>query len=159
MSATTPATIQRSVKYPASREQVFRAWTTPQALMAWWRPGPYTPSEVAVDLRPGGRYRIALIHPDGSRASISGTYVEVVAPERLVMTWVSEGGPRDDGTESILTLEFFDRGGSTELRLTHERLSVGTRAGFDAGWTTVLRQSQAYLSHPDGQSTRRNERI
>ena len=92
MSASAPATIRRSVHYPTSREQVFRAWTTPQALKDWWRPGPYMPSEVVIDLRPGGRYRIAMVHPDGSHASVSGTYVEVVAPERLVMTWVSEGG-------------------------------------------------------------------
>ena len=98
-----------------------------------------------------------MIHPDGSHASVSGTYLEVLAPERLVMTWVSEGGPRDDGTESILTLEFLDHGGSTELRLTHERLSVGTRGGFDAGWTAVLGQLKAYLLHPDGQSTKRND--
>jgi uncharacterized protein YndB with AHSA1/START domain len=159
MSATASATIQRSVHYAISREQVFRAWTTPEALKAWWRPGPYTPSEVVIDLRPGGRYRIAMIHPDGSHASISGNYVQVVAPERLVMTWVSEGGPRDDGTESILTLEFLDRGGSTELRLTHERLSVATRGGFDAGWTAVLGKLKAHLLHPEGQSTRSNELI
>lgn len=154
MVATAPATIQRSVHYPVSREQVFRAWTTPQALKAWWLPGPYAPAEVVIDLRPGGRYRIDMIHPDGSFASVSGTYVEVAAPERLVMTWLSEGGPRDDGTESLLTLEFFDRDGSTELRLTHERLSVGARAGFDAGWAAVVGKLQAFLLGPDGPSTR-----
>jgi len=151
MSATAPATIRRSVHYPVPREQVFRAWTTPQALKAWWRPGQYTPSEVVIDLRPGGRYRIDMIHPDGSHASITGTYVEVVAPERLVMTWVSEGGPRDDGTESMLTLEFLDRGGSTELRLVHERLSVGTKDGFDAGWAAVLARLTMYLLDPEEQ--------
>lgn len=157
MFATAPATVQRSVHYPVSREQVFRAWTTPEALKVWWRPGPYISSEVVIDLRPGGQYRISMIHPDGSHASISGTYLEVVAPERLVVTWVSEGGPRDDGTESLLTLEFFERGGSTELRLTHERLSIGTRDGFDAGWTGVLGKLAAHLLQPQGQSDRRIE--
>jgi len=48
---------------------------------------------------------------------VSGTYVEVQPPSRLVYTW--QWGHRED--ETLVTVEFNDRDGGTELVLTHER--------------------------------------
>jgi uncharacterized protein YndB with AHSA1/START domain len=132
------AVVKRTVYFPVVREEVFRAWTAPQVLKQWWRTGAYSTSQAILDVRPGGRYRIEMVGPDGSIATVCGTYLDVVAPERLVMTWVSEGGPRDDGSESLLTVEFYDRAGSTELRLTHERLPATQSDAFDHGWVQVL---------------------
>lgn len=104
----------------------------------WWRTGAYSTSQVTLDVRPGGRYRIEMVGRDGSVATVCGTYLEVAAPARLVMTWVSEGGPRDNGSESLLTVELYDRPGSTELRLTHERLPPTQADAFEQGWNQVL---------------------
>jgi uncharacterized protein YndB with AHSA1/START domain len=139
------AIVERTVNFPVAREEVFRAWTTPQVLKQWWRTGAYSASQATLDVRPGGRYRIEMVGRDGSLATVSGTYLDVVAPERLVMTWVSEGGLRDDGSESLLTVEFHDRAGSTELRLTHERLPATLSDAFDSGWGQVLVNLTAIL--------------
>ncbi len=151
-SFTAPATIRRSVRYPVPREQLFRAWTTPETLKNWWRLGAYTVSDVAIDLRRGGEYRITLVHLDGSRASVFGSYLDVVAPERLVMTWLSQGGPRDDDTESLLTLEFLDHGDWSTLRLKHERLAWDRRPDFNAGWTAVLGHLASHVARLEGHS-------
>ena len=132
------AVVKRIVYFPVAREEVFRAWTTPQALKQWWRTGAYSASQATLDVRPGGRYRIEMVGRDGSLASVSGTYLDVVAPERLVMTWVSEGGLLDEGSESLLTVEFRERAGSTEIHLTHERLPATLSDAFDSGWEQVL---------------------
>jgi uncharacterized protein YndB with AHSA1/START domain len=50
---------------------------------------------------------------------LSGTYLEVKSPDRLVLTWQWEGDP--DFGETLLTLDFLAHGNSTELVLTHER--------------------------------------
>ena len=147
MHATSFETVQRTTTFPVDRRRVFRAWTTPEELKAWWRPGAYITKEVSIDLRVGGSYRIVMQHASGSIATVAGKYLHVEAPSRLVMTWVSEGGARDDGTESLLTVEFLDRGNSTELRLTHDHLSAGTGAGFDSGWTAVLTHLIAFCSN------------
>jgi uncharacterized protein YndB with AHSA1/START domain len=84
--------------------------------------------------------------PDGAIATLSGKYLEVVVPERIVMTWISIGGPRDDRHEALLTLEFFDRGNATELRLTHERLPAASKDSYDSGWTAVIETLQSHLS-------------
>jgi uncharacterized protein YndB with AHSA1/START domain len=114
--------------------------------MRWWSPGNYTTASAEIDLRPGGHYRIAMRHPNGSIATVSGKYLEVVAPERLVMTWISIGGPRDEGHEALLTLEFLDRDGATELKLTHERLPASSKDSYDFGWTAVIEHLHLHLS-------------
>ena len=71
--------------FAASPEAVFRAWTDPEALAAWFGPQGGETRKVAVDLRPGGRYSLEMIEPDGVHP-LSGVYQEVAPPERLVMT-------------------------------------------------------------------------
>jgi len=43
----------------ASPERVFDAWTKPERLRLWWGPRGVTCTAAEVDLRVGGRYRIA----------------------------------------------------------------------------------------------------
>jgi len=62
------------------------------------------------------------------------------------MTWISVGGPRDDRHEALLTLEFHDRGGATELKLMHERLPAASKNSYDSGWTAVIEDLQSHLS-------------
>lgn len=74
--------------YPVAPDKVWRAWTQPQALSQWFGPGA-TPSraEAEIDLRVGGRYRIAFPMPNGEKNEASGEYLEVVPNRRLVFTW------------------------------------------------------------------------
>jgi uncharacterized protein YndB with AHSA1/START domain len=146
MSAIQLERICRVAHFAAPRETVFRAWTNAEELEKWWSPGRYTTTTADIDLRPGGHYRLTMRHPDGSIATLSGKYLEVVAPERIVMTWISVGGPRDDGHESLLTLEFLDRGGATELKLTHERLPTASKDSYDSGWTAMIADLQSHLA-------------
>jgi uncharacterized protein YndB with AHSA1/START domain len=146
MSAITLERICRVAQFAAPREQIFHAWTTAEELTQWWSPGGYATTAADIDLRPGGHYRLTMRHSDGSIATLSGKYLEVVAPERIVMTWISVGGPLDDGHEALLTLEFLDRGGATELRLTHERLPAVSKNAYALGWTAVIAGLQSYLS-------------
>lgn len=146
MSAIQLKTLRRSAHFAASRERVFQAWTNAEELKRWWSPGRYTTTAADIDLRPGGHYRLTMRHPDGSIATLPGKYLEVVAPERIVMTWISVGGPRDDEHEALLTLEFLDRGGATELKLTHERLPAASKDSYDSGWTAVIKDLQSHVS-------------
>src|SRR2546423_15173898 len=101
MEATTAAgtqapqatlTLRRSFASP--REKVFRAWTEPEHLRSWWGPPGYETIEADVDLRPGGAYRLAMRKaPDGAPFFLTGTYREVLPPERLAYTWTGEGTP------------------------------------------------------------------
>lgn len=116
-------TLQLSRTVDAPRERVFGDWTRPEK---WFWPTRINPS-YAVDLRPGGRFRIS-----SDVVTVSGEYVEVTAPERLVFTWHWEGEP----LETLVTVDFV---GATELRVTHEgHETTEQRDNHEQGWTDCL---------------------
>lgn len=144
-SKISPAdtTLQIKKTIAAPREKVFQAWTDPKALTRWFIPfDDYTTTLAEVDLRVGGKYRIQVKAPDGVVSTVGGVYREVKPPERLVFTWTSEPGGScgaQGGFETLVTVEFHDRGSSTEIVLTHEGFMDSTeRDKHNQGWTGCL---------------------
>ena len=74
----------------ASPERVFAAWTQPEHLRAWWGPAGVSCPEAEVDLRVGGRYRIANQMSNGAVVWIAGVFERVDEPARLVYSWAHE---------------------------------------------------------------------
>lgn len=120
----------------APRERVFRAWTDPTELARWWWP-PRFQTTYEVDLRVGGAYRFRSIHlPDIGVLAVSGTFLEVDPPARLVYTWRWEG---TDDPETQVAVEFSDRGRHTEITITHAGFSdAPDRANHEQGWNDCL---------------------
>lgn len=129
--------LQLKRTFPASREKVWKAWTTPEALKRWFAPSDeYSTPAAQVDLRVGGGYRIEIHAPDGKPHIVVGTYEEIKAPEKLVFTWSWEGGPVQN---TRVTLEFYDKGEETEIVLTHELFpDENARQDHTKGWTGCL---------------------
>jgi uncharacterized protein YndB with AHSA1/START domain len=146
-------TLRISRTFAAPRELVFRAWTDPQSLQKWWRlNADYTPTITEVDLRVGGKYRLGMQTPDNDRPLVvGGIFREVRPPEKLVYTWVWENlGEQDDPNftpaETLITVEFNDLGGRTEIVLTHEFFpNVDMRDQHSHGWSGCLDQLAALV--------------
>ena len=142
------STLRVTRTFPAKREEVFHAWTDPKALARWLHPSDEFVTRVPVlELRPGGRYRVEMQIGDSTHVVV-GEYREIRAPERLVFTWRWEKSDMAAGfDDTVVTLEFHERGGSTELVLIHEKLaSVEEREKHDHGWKGCLEQLGRYLS-------------
>jgi uncharacterized protein YndB with AHSA1/START domain len=116
----TERTLEIRRTLAASRERVFNAWTRAEELRKWFAPGPLTTAVAESDLRVGGRYRITMRGPDGVEHTVTGIYQTVEPPKRLVYTWKWEDKP--SAGESTVTVEFNERGRSTEVVLRHEGL-------------------------------------
>jgi uncharacterized protein YndB with AHSA1/START domain len=137
--------VVRTIEAP--REDVFRAWTDPDELRRWWGPGEFTCPEAQVDLRPGGSYRLVMQPTAGDPMVLIGTYREVEPPSRLVYTWRWETGPAADGSESLVTVEFRDRGDRTELVLTHSEFPASHGpAPYQMGWEGGLVKFEALFA-------------
>jgi len=131
-------TLRLTRVFNAPRERVWRAWTDPEQLRLWWGPRGFTAPSIEMDLRPGGRYRIAMRPPEGEIFHLNGVFQEIVPPERLVYTFQWEK-PGWDYPETLVTAEFRDLGGRTELVLIHERFpEEKMRNDHEGGWTGTL---------------------
>jgi uncharacterized protein YndB with AHSA1/START domain len=134
-SEEAPLEIRRT--FSAPRERIYAAWTKPEELQRWSAPGEMTVPAAEVDLRVGGRFRIVMQAPDGTQHRATGVYRVVEPPSRLVYTWSWEGRPVI--TDTIVSLEFIERGSSTEPVLRHERLpSEEERISHERGWIGCL---------------------
>ncbi len=86
----------------------------------WHASEEYQTHVAELDLRVGGRYRFEFKQlSDGVVKPVWGTYREVTPPERLVYTWQMDSPDMKLG-ETVVTVEFLDRGKETEVVLTHE---------------------------------------
>jgi uncharacterized protein YndB with AHSA1/START domain len=119
----------------ASPERVFQALTDPARMRLWWGPEGASATEVEVDLRPGGAFRIVIEGPDRARHVVGGVYREIDPPRRIVHSWCWEGSPE----ESTVTLAIEPDGTGAVLVVTHERLPHReSRNAHEAGWTSCL---------------------
>jgi uncharacterized protein YndB with AHSA1/START domain len=146
--STNTATVQglevrRTIRAP--RQQVFDAWTKPEELKRWHAPGPLTVSLAEIDLRKGGKYRIHMREPGGNEHRVSGVYREVDPPSRVVYTWGWDGD--HPVKNSLVTLEFRDLGGATEVVLRHEGFPEGgEQADHEKGWTSIMDKLEAHFA-------------
>jgi uncharacterized protein YndB with AHSA1/START domain len=122
--------------FAAPRERVFRAWTEPAVLEKWFKPMGLTITVAALELSVGGEYRFKLHGPDGSDTDIAGTYLEVDPPARLVFTWVTQA---TRGEQTVVTVDFVERDGLTEVQLTHDRLADEAMIlAHQSGWESCI---------------------
>jgi len=128
--------LKRSLEAP--REEVFQAWTDPDEIKKWFAPGPAFVPEASVELRVGGRYRIAMRDETNNSSHVAtGVYREIKPPERLVFTWSWEGDPQSG--EMLVTVELREQGKGTELVLTHELFTtVESKQRHEEGWIGCL---------------------
>jgi uncharacterized protein YndB with AHSA1/START domain len=129
-------TVRRTFACP--REEVFKAWTDPDALVTWFGGAVGKTLSAAVDLRAGGAYRLMMQSGDEVGA-VEGVYRDVQPPERLVYTWRWDRANIDGGRESLVAVEFHDRDGSTEVVITHEGVDTEASWAFHGrGWAASL---------------------
>lgn len=139
-----PAQVSINRLYRATPDKVWRAWTEPQALSRWFGPGP-TPSVTAaeIDLRVGGRYRIAFGTPDGDAHEVSGVYQEVVPHRRLVFSWAWKSTPE---RVSRVSIELKPVADGTELSFVHDRFfDDAARINHERGWQTFFDSLGGFL--------------
>jgi uncharacterized protein YndB with AHSA1/START domain len=124
---TTPAgepviTVRRFFKAPP--ELLYRAVTEGEYLRRWFGPGRLEVSECTVDLRVGGTWRIVQSAPDGMEFGFHGEILELDPPHRRVGTFIFEGAPEHEATE---TLVLEPVGGGTMLTSTIRHSSFEAR--------------------------------
>ena len=126
--------VRRHMAVP--RERVFEAWLDSESLAHWMRPGTMTHATVTVDPRVGGGFRIAMEGEKTGCHEHHGEYLAIEPPSLLSFTWISDSTKQ---MPTVVTIEFHERGGGTELVLTHRGLPANQIEGHRRGWTDIVR--------------------
>lgn len=125
----------------APRTEVFGAWQDAEGMGEWMCPGDVVSAQADLDVRVGGKFRIVMRRP-GEDIVHTGVYRTVEPPSKLVFTWIAAGLP-----ETLVTVEFFERGEQCEMVLTHELFPRSDAADrYRNGWGRIAERLSGYLT-------------
>ena len=129
----------------APRELVYRTWTEPEHVAAWWGPEGFTNTITEMEVKPGGAWNLIMHGPDGTDYRNESIYKEVIPPSRLVFSHIT--GPRYE-----MSVDFVPVDGKTLIRIhmifeSAEQLEkVITVFRADDGLTQNIDRLSAYLA-------------
>ena len=121
--------------FKAPPELLYRAVTEGDYLRRWWGPRRLEISQCEVDLQVGGRWRVVHRAPDGAEFAFHGTFLELDPPRRRVATWVYEGWPEHEATETLV-LEPVEGGTLLVTTMVHDSVESRDRhvaSGMEGG--------------------------
>lgn len=142
LKITTPSDLEILITryFDAPRENVFAALTQPDLLKRWLTGPPGWSLVVCdIDLKVDGLFRYVWRKDDGTEIGLSGSFCEIVAPERTVHTEMFD----QDWTEgeTVVTTLFIERDGKTELSTT---IRYKTQEGRDGALKSGMADGMAY---------------
>lgn len=133
--------------FRAPRELVFEAFTRAEMLRQWMCPQGYTIQAAHADPRIGGRFHLDMRSPDGTSYRVGGFYLEMRAPELLVLTWTWEQGHSMPDIETVIRVELSAQDKETLMVMTHSGLaSEAECAAHEQGWTGAFDNLAALLA-------------
>jgi uncharacterized protein YndB with AHSA1/START domain len=127
--STAPKELLISHLFDAPQEAVFQAWTDPEQLKHWYAPDGCTIEFKSIDVKPGGHFHSCIHDPEHGDCWITGTYLEVIPPEKLVLTMalsnengqatnaLEAGKPEDWPAEILTTVTFRTIAGQTQVTI------------------------------------------
>jgi uncharacterized protein YndB with AHSA1/START domain len=133
--------------FDASAEEVFDAWTSPEVLKRWFHSeADWDTPTAEVDLRVGGKVRVAMREPDGTEHAMGGEYTLIERPHRLAMTWTFDDWPEK---QQAIELEFTERDERTTVVMRNSGIATSEqRDDQQEGWNGCFDSLERTLSTP-----------
>jgi uncharacterized protein YndB with AHSA1/START domain len=128
----------------ASPDVVFWAWIERKQLAKWWGPKGFTNPVCEVDARIGGAILIDMRSPEGVVYPMTGRFVTIDRPHRLVFVTAAIDGEGKPMFEVTNTVTFTEMRGGTEISLVARvtKMKPGAPpkhiAGMSQGWCEGL---------------------
>jgi uncharacterized protein YndB with AHSA1/START domain len=135
--------------FDAPRDLVWKAWTDPAQLAQWWGADGWTNplDKIALDVRPGGAFSVTSVSDeDGTEMTVSGVYLEVVEPERVVMEEPAEGSWGHEGVTEVMTLADLGDGRTEMTVVTTIRTTPDLSQMAEAGMATSFQRLANHLA-------------
>lgn len=120
---------------------VFDALSTAEGMTSWWGPADIAVLAALADVRVGGRFQVRFRTDDGLEHVCAGEFLELVKPERIVMSWrwTVNGAPEEADRVSRVEMHLRAIDADTELTLVHSALrSDASARSHEWGWNGAL---------------------
>jgi uncharacterized protein YndB with AHSA1/START domain len=141
MSDESAAVVRRVL--PAPPRMVYDEWLDPDSLADWMCPLEVKATLVECDPRIGGSLRIDM-DDAGRVVQVTGQYVDLDPPHRLVFTWNSGGGVID----SLVTVTLEPHGEEeTIMTIHHAPLPPASVGDYRQGWAEIGEKLEERLHH------------
>ena len=142
-AAKTMKPVQVSRTFHASRQRVFTAWSSAEAVKRWFAPTGFTVPEARVELAVGGPFEVLMRSPTGEEHWARGVVREVSAFERLVIDFTIEEPNGRALFRALTEVNFSDTLGGTRLDATQSYTVIDPDAawmpeGAPQGWAQTL---------------------
>ncbi len=147
MKVTHPMILRIRRLFKSPRERVYGAWTKPEEIKQWFGPEGCRIQSVNVEYREGGKYHVEVDSERMGKAELHGVIREIKEPSHLVYTWNWTGNPELETGETLVTVDFVDKEGFTEVQLAHEGFSdQETFEDHQEGWNGSLDKLEQHLA-------------
>jgi uncharacterized protein YndB with AHSA1/START domain len=145
-SADNELLIVRTFEAPAS--VVFALWSDTEHMKRWMGPKDFTCPEATLDFRVGGAYRALIKSAEHGENWFAGVYREIVQDKRLVFTFTWENEGPSAGLETLVTITFEERDGTT-IQTLHQApfRNKERRDSHLGGWNEVFDKQVAYAQN------------
>lgn len=124
-----------SIDIDAPPQTVFGYFVDPKAILEWI--GDYA----VLDARPDGEFTL-----DIEGIPVRGRYVEVLEPERIVVTWGHAGSEAMPPGSTEVEFTFAPTGSGTHVTVAHRELPDGHAASHRVGWPMFLGRLREAIS-------------
>jgi uncharacterized protein YndB with AHSA1/START domain len=131
--------------FSAPPDRIFAMLTEPAELSKWWGPRGFELPAAELELSVNGRYRFTMEPPGGEPFHLSGTFLAVDPPRRLVYTFNWEE-PTPDDRETVVTLALDAHDGGTRVSLLQGLFATEERLALHRdGWTESFEKLREVL--------------
>lgn len=121
------STFECSIDIDASPKTVFGYFVDPKAIVEWI--GDYA----VLDARPGGEFTL-----DIEGIPVRGRYVDVLEPERIIVTWGHAGSETMPPGSTEVEFVFDPTASGTRLTVAHRQIPDEHAASHRVGWPMFL---------------------
>lgn len=146
--------------YDAPVAKVWKAWTDPAELKAWWGPDNVSAPEVEVDLKVGGRFYIVMEAGEamgpykGTRWPMEAKFTVIEPNAKLsykAQAWTEGPNKEDTMIDQMTEVAFAEEGGKTKVTVHAVIYKTGPKAkaaaeGMEWGFKQQLAKLEKFVT-------------
>ena len=132
MIETPGKTLHLERMFEVPQENVFKAWSSSEAVSKWFGLDPTATTIADVDFREGGNYVL-----QSGEYTVRGIYKEISPHDKIIFTWLWDHD--QEVPEMLVTLEFSKTNTGTKMTLIHDNIADQERLEqHKYGWEIAL---------------------